>query len=292
MNVFIMFLALSIIRGFQVITMKITQKDYLRDINDSIFLIVVISFFQIPFLFTLPPYYVFHFNVDMLIFPLVFSACYLLLKLFMLNSIRYGPTALTSVIIEFSVFVPVILGLFIWDEKLDIKKIIGLLLFIAILFIINSGSYKVNKIQIKISLKWIVMALTAALSAGFAGVTSKVYALNNPGNPKEYLLIYNGIIIIFGVLYFSSQMIRKKYKPLINKRFILLAVILSVLTVGANLLFIINVASFASIYFFPLLSIGAILSVVIMSRLFLKEGLSKKIYIGIILSMVAIYLIK
>ena len=136
--IFFVFLTLAISKSIFVAIMKLAQKEYIKNINDSIYYVVVTSIFRAAFLFLIPPYYSYHVETSMLLYPIAFSVFYLLSYGFLLNAFKFGPASLASVIQSFGLFVPIIIGLFLWDEKINIFQIIGLILFIFILFLFKS----------------------------------------------------------------------------------------------------------------------------------------------------------
>lgn len=289
--IFLIFLAMAVLKSGFVAVMKLVQKEYIKNINDSVFYIVFISFFQTIFLFLIPPYYSYQVEYDMLIYPAAFAIFYIVAYIFMLNAFKFGPTSLTSVIQNFSMFVPITIGMFLWNEKINVYQTSGLILFGLIMFLFNNSSYKINGQKEKLTLRWLMITLFSTLFMGMAIFTSKQYALEYTESPKEYLILFNVIIVLFGTVYFIYQIFKKNYKIILNKKYIIYTIISGFLLAATNIMFMQYVTKFDSAYFFPLLSIAGIIGVVAMGRVFLKERISKKAYWGVALSIVVIFLI-
>lgn len=289
--IFFVFLSFAVLRGFYAIIMKLSQKGYISSVNDSFYFLVITSSFQVIFLFILPPYYLYSYEVKMVVYPLFFSICYFLSFSFLLNSLRFGSTSLASVIKNFSIFIPIIAGLIFWNENISLYQIAGVSLFITAVFLFNRGTYRVGDTDNEITLKWTLLVLASTFFGGTAGTISKQYALVYDNNPKEYLIAFNVIIMVFGIIYFSFLKKRKKYKPFHSKKLIGYAALAGLVQVLNNILYMLYVAKFDSAFFFPMLSTSSIVSVIILSRLFLKEKGTRKTYVGILFCITAIFLL-
>lgn len=289
--IFFVFLTFGILKSSIVAIMKLSQRRYIKTINDSVFFVVLMSFFQVFFLFLIPPYYTYQVEYNMLIYPAAFSIFYLLSLVLLFNAFKFGPASLSSVIQNFNMFVPITIGLFLWHEKINTYQIIGLTLFVFTLFLFNNSSYEINDRKEQLTFKWLVITLCSTFVSGLAIFISKEYALVFTDSPKEYLILFNIIIVILGIVYFTYQIVRKNYKIIWVKRFIVYAVLSGFLLAAINVLFMLYIAKFDSAYFFPLFSIVGIMGVVVMGRLLLKERISKKAFWGVILSIIVIFLI-
>jgi len=282
--IYLTFFIFSILRGLNAIAVKMAQKDYVKKINDSICFTILFSLFQLIFLFLIPPWNGYTFRLDMLIYPACFSIFYLISYILLLTALKEGPTSLTNI-------VPIIVGLIIWKEHIGMFQLIGLILFIVVLFLFNQGSYSEGTDSKKVTVKWALLASSCTLAVGIAVIFTKQYMLTFDGFIKEYLIMYNLVVVIIGIPYLLITAAKGKQKFLLDKKFLFYTASPALITDITNIIYMLYITSFKSAFFFPLMSILNILSVVVFSRIILKERISKTAYIGILLSFVALYLL-
>jgi len=289
--IYLTFFVFSVLRGLNAIAVKMAQKDYVKKLHDSIYFTILFSFFQLIFLFLIPPLNGYTFRLDMLVYPGFFAIFYLISYVLLMNALKEGPTSLTNVIYSFQSIVPIVVGLIIWKENIGIFQFIGLILFIVVLFLFNNGSYSQGTITKKITLKWALLASFCTLAVGIAVIFTKQYMLTYDGFIKEYLILYNAFVVLFGIPYLLISSIKYKQKLILNKKFLFYTASPALITDITNIIYMLYITKFKSAFFFPLMSILNILSVVFFSWILLKERISKTAYVGIVLSFVAIYLL-
>ena len=289
--IYITFITFSILRGLNAIAVKMAQKDNVKKLHDSIYFTILFSFFQLVFLFLIPPYNRLTIKLDMLLYPACFAIFYLISYVLLMGALKEGPTSLTNVIYSFQSIVPVVLGLIIWNETIGIFQFFGLVLFMFILFLFNKGSYSEGNKSKKITLKWVLLASFCTLSVGIAVIFTKQYMLTYDGFIIEYLILYNAFVVMLGIPYILISTMKYKQKLILNKKFLFFTASPALITDITNIIYMLYITKFKSAFFFPLMSILNIVSIVLFSWIFLKEKISKSAYIGIILSFLAIYLL-
>ena len=195
--IYFTFFAFSALRGLNAIAVKMAQKDYIKNLHDSIFY-YTFSFFQLVFLL-LFPLYKYTFRLDMLLYPACFAVFYLISYILLISALNEGPTSLTNIIYSFQSIVPIIVSLVLWKEHMGILQVIGLILFVIVLLLFNQGSYSEGTTYKKISLKWAILAASCTLAVGIAVIFTKQYMLTYDGFIKEYLILYNLIVVVVGI---------------------------------------------------------------------------------------------
>jgi uncharacterized membrane protein len=288
---FLIFLFLAVLKGFSTVTVKLSQKNYVNGVNDSILFTAMASFFQILFMFALPPYYTYHFEMKDIAYPLMFSLFYILFFVLTFRSLKEGPTSLTAILQNFNMFVPIIAGIFIWNETTGVFQIIGIILFVVSLFLFNRVTYRTDNVDRKITLKWMLVTLLSTFFSGCAITISKQYTLINESSPKEFLIIFNFVILLFCLIYFIVLGSAGIYRPVFHKKFILYAVITGLISDVVNIIYMLYVGRFSSAFFFPLMNTSGIISVTLMTGIILKERISKTAYIGIAICAAALILL-
>ena len=289
--VYFIFFAYSILRGLNAIFVKTAQKNYVKSVHDSIFFTVLFSFFQLIFLFLIPPYSSYTFKLDMLVYPGFFGIFFFISYVLMINALKEGPTSLTNVVYSFQSIVPIIVGLIIWKENISVLQFIGLILFILVLYLFNKGSYSQGEEIKSVTPKWAVLASLSTLTTGIAIIFTKQHMLVFDGFIKEYLIFYNVVVIVVSIPYLLISKIKYNKSFISDKKFILYTALPGLFTDLTNIIYMFYITKFKSAFFFPLVSILGIISVVFFSWIILKEKIFKNAYAGIILSFIAIYLL-
>lgn len=287
---FILF-SFAVLRGINAVTTKVAQKDYINSINGSVYLTVLYCFFQAIFLLVMPPYTNLNFKTEFITYPLLYSIFYFVSFILFINALRQGPTSLSNIIYNFQLLIPVLLGLIIWKERITIYQLVGLLMFGIILYIFNKSSYSEGGISKRPSVKWTSLIIGSAVAAGIAITFTKQYMVDYNGYIKEYLLIYNIITVLFGLPYLGYTAVYKKLSVKFDLRFILLVAVAALIQDITNTIYMLYITKYSSASFFPIIGILNIVSIVLMNRFLLKERMSAKAYIGILISFVAIYLL-
>lgn len=289
--IYFTFFVFSALRGLNAIAVKMAQKGYVKSLYDSISFTILFSFFQLVFLFIIPPWYKYTFRLDMLLYPACFAVFYMISYILLISALKEGPTSLTNIICSFQSIVPIIVSLILWKESIGIFQVIGLILFVIVLLLFNQGSYSEGEESKKISFKWAVLAGFSTLTVGIAVIFTKQYMLTYDGFIKEYLIMYNFIALLIGLPYLIIFRINRDKKFLLDRKFLFYTASPALITDITNMIYMFYITKFKSALFFPLMSILNIISVVIFSRIILKENVSKTAYAGIILSFAAIYLL-
>lgn len=281
----------AILRGFNALSVKTLQRDYVKKASQTIYLTALLSLAQGIFLFVTPPFYRYSFSFKMLLYPLGYSMFYAIGYVLFINSLSAGPTSLSNIVFNFQLLVPIIAGLLIWNESISLPQLLGLVLFGVILWLFNQSSYKSEGSPDKLSLKWAVMVLGAALCTGIAVIFTKQYVIVYGTSVKEYLIAYNLIVVLITLPYLLVMRKKGLVDFTVGKRFFSYSSAAGITQNITNIIFMCYITQFKSALFFPLTSILGIISIVLMSRFVLKEKISPKAYIGIALSIVAIYLL-
>ena len=70
----------------------------------------------------------FSFDANVLWYSALFALCYTVCNVGIINALKYGPAALTALLVGLSLLVTTIWGFIFWDAKITIPVIIGLVL--------------------------------------------------------------------------------------------------------------------------------------------------------------------
>lgn len=127
---------------------------------------------------------------------LLFGGCYgLFLCVSMytgFQALKSGPMALTSVIASFSLIVPFLFGIVMWEEELSLFGIFGMILLVCAIVLLNL------KKESGFSAKWSIYAFSTLLANGFCSVTQKYHQLAYPGKYRNEFMIAAMLIVFLG----------------------------------------------------------------------------------------------
>ena len=176
--------------------------------------------------------------------------------------------------------VPIIFSAFAYHEFPIIRQYIGIVVLL-ISFVIG--------VKIKrdgISLKWLIFAISAMLAAGSVAVIQKVFRMSEQ---KDQM--YGFLVIAFSIMIIVTLIIMPKHRTKPKPGFYRTAVIIGLCMAGANILNLYLSGVLDSIIVFSVLNGGAIISSSVGARIILKERLSPRKTIAVLLAIVAILLI-
>jgi len=288
--IFVMFF-FSICRGMISILIKINQSRYLFRLKDSFIFLFVSSLFQIVFLFLMPPYKKLDFRPELLVYGFAFAVFYLGAFALLIKAISIGKTGLTNIIYSFNFFVPVIAGVFFWDEGISLFQVFSMLLFGVSMFLFNFTEIRQGRENREGILKWMVLCIAASVTIGVAGTVSKQYAMDFEGLYKEYLILYNFFVLVITLPVMFSYKRSSFAEPKGNGKFFLITAAIALLQNTTNIIFMFYVNRYAAASFFPILNLLSIMSTVILSAVILKEKNTLPAKIGILTSLLAIVVV-
>jgi drug/metabolite transporter (DMT)-like permease len=223
-------------------------------------------------------------NAALLFYSTAFALSYIVACAFMILAIRHGSLARTTLILSYSLLIPMIYGMIFWDEPLTSTKIIGSVLLIVSLFLANYE--KSNK---AFSLKWLIYVVLAFIGNGMCSVTQRIgqNACHN-GN----MLMVTALIIVT-IFFLLSGIIREK-GPVASetvKKGWHLALACGFLNGLANFLVIILNGKMSASVLFPVIAAGGLAATFIVSAMAYKETFNFRQTLGFIAGLGSIVLL-
>lgn len=200
-----------------------------------------------------------------------------------------GPMALTSMIVSFSVVIPVIYGICFRNETLGSFKIIGIVFFVAALIftnINNVGTVRKNKAD----LKWGFFTAATFIANGFSSVLQKIH---QEKYNSEYCLefMFFAMLVCF-ILFIPLNCKQLSAKKLIGAKGREVAVLSGVANALTGYLTI-KLAGFESAsVLFPAISAGTILCTLAAGVIVFKEKLKHNHIIAFIFGIAAVVFLK
>ncbi|MDW7656999.1 MAG: hypothetical protein SCM11_07475 [Bacillota bacterium] len=271
------------------------QKHYINEKKDFFLFSILLNLFQSLFLLFLPPFGGVHFTLVSILYGSFSGLLVLVNYLLVVRAMSTGPLVLTTSIISLYIVVPIVYGLFFWDESLNLMSIIGLVLFLASIFLITNATYFEANTSKKIGVKWLVYMMLAFACSGATSVISKQYAIIQLNGNKEFLLAsrFSNIILSSALYLLFSATNRSNQRPYARqgRTYLMLCVAAGAAMAGANTLFMLYVNASASSFFFPAIQASGAIMMFFFSIVIYKERLSKRALIGFSVSILAIILL-
>ena len=204
--------------------------------------------------------------------------------LFALSSQKAG-VAITAVFSKMSVMIPVVAGIFLYSEKLNMLKIAGILFTLAAFILIL---YKKEKS--KYSLSILLLPILIFIFNGIIDSTLKYTEYNHISN--DYIFFLTTIFITsFIVGIFISVIKYFNKKEALSIRTIIGGTILGLLNFSTTYFMLKAMNLFQSNVLFPVQNVGIVMVSAIFGLVLFREKLSITNWAGIALSILAISLI-
>ncbi len=262
---------------------KITAKNEIFKFN------LIASLVWFVLLFSLNGFTI-SFTRDVIIFGVIYGTTQSSFILFKTLAMSSGPVSITTLIGNSSLLISLLISLIVWNEKIGVFDVIGLVILGAGIFLTN---YKRGE-ESKGNPLWKYFAILFFILAAGVGITFKAfgkyadmsYAGDMLAVSSAVMTVFYGIsFLITGFKKNGSLPERKPYS------FLAFALVGGILSCIYNRLNILLSGSMDAIIFFPVFNGGVIIASTLMGVLICKEKLTKKQIAGIILGVVAICII-
>ena len=208
-------------------------------------------------------------------------------QLCFVSAFSHGPIALTSLISNISMVVPVVFSAIAYGEPLTLNRILGILVTIAALYF-STAVPKGGKLNVK----WIVFTALAFLANCGSNIGIKVYLKSFAvGDSSSFVAVHFTASALFSLLVFALLTAKgNRCTYPINKTVFFTAGIIGIVLGVFNLIYAHAMSVLDATLLLPLYNGGTTLLVTLGTALLFKERLTKRQYIGIALGLVAIVL--
>lgn len=223
---------------------------------------------------------------------ILFGIITALQALALLWALQIGPMSYTSVIGSFSTLVTAVSGVLFFDESITVLQAVG----IAIMLCSFVFATEKDKDKKKSSFRWLLLCTVNFLCIGCIGIMQKVHQASTYRAELNAFLVIAFVVagmlsVLFAVLFYKHSKAPKE-----NKRSSLKLQLLCMLItgVGAALnnrfnLYLSGVID--SAIFFPVVNGGGLILSTLAAVIFFRERLAKKQWIGILLGIVAVFML-
>ncbi len=272
---------ISVIAGISM--QQISQKAYLAKNQAGVFTFSSISAFCAALFFVATSGGKLNFTVELYSYSFSFAAVYAASIAGLFLAIKYGPLSLSALLISYSLIIPVLYGIIVLNEEVDIFLIAGVFFLLVSLALVNA----VKKGDGKISVKWIVFILLGFIGNGLCTVVQKVQQQAFSGAYKSEFMIVALVMVAvgFGIAALISE--KETFRQSLGATG--LWCVLCGACNGAVNLFVMILTNCMNIsVMFPLISVGGIIITFIVSRYVYREKLSAKQKLGALFGVLAV----
>jgi drug/metabolite transporter (DMT)-like permease len=224
------------------------------------------------------------FSMNVFGYAVAFAIAYTVSLVSSMNAIKTGPLSLTSLLISYSLIIPTVFGLIVFNETLTVWILIGILLLLVSLFLINRESKTEEK---KITLKWGIFALLAFLGNGACSTIQKMQQIYSGGQYKtEFMVI--ALAISATILAGFAATTEKKNAVVSLKKGAKYYLLCGLANGMVNFLVLVLSNRMPASVMFPIISAGGIVLAALVSIFVYKERLQPQQWAGMVLGTLAL----
>ncbi len=198
------------------------------------------------------------------------------------KALSIGPMALTSIIASFSLIIPFLVGIILWNEILTLLKFLGIILLLLSIFLINA------KKESGFSAKWLFYALVTLLSNGFCSVIQKMHQIKFPTLYRTEFMFW--ALLCVSIILTITHNTKRNGK--VKFEFSLLGIASGIANCCANYIVLYLSATENASVLFPIIAVANIITVWVIGILFFKERLRVLQTIGLVMGVVSVVLLK
>ncbi len=220
---------------------------------------------------------------------LLFGVVTALGTLFTVKALGMGSVSYTTLITTSSMIIPALSGWVFFDETIMLSKIFGI-----VLMLISISLAVINKDEKKrkVTLKWLVFALSAGLFSGLVGVLQKIHQSSPHSNELMFFLViafavsasYSAIMLLISKAKNITPSIKLSLKNSCIYMFAASGLVVSI----PNMINLYLSGVMDSIIFFPIVNGANLFLMFLVSLILFREKLCKTQWLGFIIGCAAI----
>ena len=230
----------------------------------------------------------FSFDAGVLLYSAMFAICYLTCNVGIINALKYGPTAITSLLINLSLIVTTVWGFLFWDAEISLTVIAGLVLVVASIILCL---YSKEQDEKGFSLKWLVYVTLAFFGNAGCSIVQRTQQVEYSGQHGNMLMLFatGACAIAYVILYLRSD---KRDARIMLKASWWGPVCAGVCNVVLNMLvMLMAVTELSPSVIYPVIGVGGLAVVTVFSLLVFKEKMRWWQWIGVAVGAVAVMLL-
>jgi drug/metabolite transporter (DMT)-like permease len=230
----------------------------------------------------------FSFDVTVLWYAIGFGVCFTACIIGLINAMKYGSAALTSLFVSLSLILTTAWGFVFWNAKFTVSVGIGLAL---VVLSIVCCLYSKDKERKGFSWKWLFFALLACFGNAACSILQRSQQIRFHGEHGSMLMLFATTIsaVVCLCIYLKSD---KTDSLKLLKKSAYVPVLAGVCNIASNfLIMLIATTSLSSSLVYPVLGVGSLGVVILFSLMAFKEKIRKIQWLGLALGAAAIALL-
>ena len=268
----------------------VSQKQYnLKTQRPNAILFSAFTAFIALLFFVFTSGFNFDFNLRLIPYSVSYAIAYSLAYIGTVLAVRYGPMAIASLILSFTLIFPAFYGVIVRDDELGFIKILG---FVFLFFAMLLANFHPNSGQ-KISTKWIICVAVAFLGNGVCSIATNMQVdfVAKPAGADykhEYMIIALSISTLFLLIYglVTSKSIKHDITSCAKY-----ATANGVCNALVNLISLTLIGNIPNTVLYPTSSGLGMIVTFIMCFMIYKERFRKRQYVGYVCGVISIILL-
>ena len=228
------------------------------------------------------------FDAGVLLYSVLFAACYAACQFGTIQALRHGPATLTALFNSLSLILTAIWGLIFWHAPLTVLVVMGLILVVCS---ITLCVYTKSDEEKSISVKWLLYATLALLGNAGCSIVQRTQQMQYDGQHGNMLMLFaTGLCaLLYLLIYLRSD--KSDTKPML-KRSGWVPVCAAVCNLILNLTVILMASTDLSpSLIYPLIGVGGLSIVTVFSLVVFKEKMSRRQWLGVAIGAIAVVLL-
>ena len=241
-------------------------------------------------LFALVAAFGFTFNLPTVLFGILYGICLCISMYAGYQALCRGPMALTSMLVSFSVVIPLIWGITVGNETLKTMQYTALVLLFLAIIMTNVDKMKVKQTTPTSYGAWLLFVGITFACNGICSILQKQHQTLYPeAYSKEFMLF---AMLLCSVVFVILALIKISPKELQRTRGKRYGVLSGLANGLANFLTLVLAGLENASVLFPIISAGTILAALICGRVVFKEKLKANHYAALVSGIIAVVLMK
>ena len=204
-------------------------------------------------------------------------------------SVQKGAYMMVDVFLMLGCIIPIVSSTILFDEKIEVKHIVGIVILVVSAFIMCSYN---NSIKSKMTLTSLVILVLCAMANGGTSLTQKMFATQYPDASVAvfnfYTYLFSGLVLVVCYVIYSWK---EQEKQKVEKSIFGYIVIMAICLFAHSYFMTFAAKHLAAVILYPFNQGMAMVLSALMAAMFFKEKISSKCILGMVLAFLGLLVI-